>query len=339
MSVATAAEWLPAGELPDGFEVLLPADEPLDPVGAPDLAAEIADFGDRLALPGRVKKRGEMSNPVASRTDPQARLKRFEARTEWPLAMAAALFLVAYSVEVLARPSQPWRAAIDLGLWVIWGIFAVDYFARFLLATHRVRWFGRHLFDIVIVVLPILRPLRLLRLVIVVSTLEKVIGGAVRGRVVVYTAASAVLLLYAGSLAALQAEQGHSGKINNFGDAVWWSICTVTTVGYGDESPVTTQGRLVAVLLMIGGIGLVSTVTATLASWVVQRVAQEDSEHQAATAAQMQALHDGIRAQMEVLSGEIRQLERIVGSQRSAPETHNGPALDAGPVPRKSPIN
>jgi voltage-gated potassium channel len=267
--------------------------------------------------------------------DPQTRLNRFEARTEWPLAIVAFLFLVAYSVQVLAHPSEPWRGLIENILWVIWAIFFVDYFARLCLATDRLHWFGRHLFDFAIVVLPMLRPLRLLRLVVLVAALQKVIGGAVRGRVVVYTACSAVLLLYAGSLATLEAEHGHSGKINNFGDALWWSICTVTTVGYGDEAPVTAEGRLIAVLLMIGGIGLVGTVTATLASWIVQRVAQEDNEYQVATAAQIKALREDARLQMEGLRDEIQQLKEAVASQQEPPPPHaHGGALDGSTVLR-----
>jgi voltage-gated potassium channel len=269
---------------------------------------------------------------IAPWMDPLTRLERFEDRTEWPLAIVAILFLVVYSVQVLAHPSGPWKAAIDIILWAIWGVFGVDYVARLCLATDRLRWFGRHLFDFAIVALPILRPLRLLRLVVLVAALQKVIGGAVRGRVVVYTAFSAVLLLYAGSLATLEAEHGHSGKINNFGDALWWSICTVTTVGYGDESPVTGQGRLIAVLLMIGGIGLVGTVTATLASWIVQRVAQEDNEYQAATAAQIEALREDARLQMGDLHDEIQQLKEVVTSQQPPPSHADGHPLHGSTV-------
>lgn len=257
-----------------------------------------------------------LRNFIAFGMDPQTRLKRFEARTEWPLAIVAVVFLAAYSVRVLIHPSEPWKATIDIILSAVWAVFVVDYIARLCLATDRLRWFGRHLFDFAIVVLPMLRPLRLLRLVVLFAALQKVIGGAVRGRVVVYTAFSAILLLYAGSLATLEAEQGHSGKINNFGDALWWSICTVTTVGYGDESPVTGQGRLIAVLLMIGGIGLVGTVTATLASWIVQRVGEEGSESHAATVAEIEALQNDFRLQMEDLRGEVQRLTEVVASQR-----------------------
>jgi voltage-gated potassium channel len=270
-----------------------------------------------------------LRNLIAFGMEPEKRLERFEARTEWPLAIVAAVFLAVYSVQVLVHPLEPWKAAIDIVLTVIWAIFVVDYFARLSLATDRLRWFGRHLFDFAIVVLPILRPLRLLRLVVLVAALQKVIGDAVRGRVIVYTASSAVLLLYAGSLATLEAERGHSGKINNFGDALWWSICTVTTVGYGDESPVTGPGRVIAVLLMIGGIGLVGIVTATLASWIVQRVADEDSQSRAATAAQIESFREDARQQIAEIRREIEQLARVVTSQRPTLGIHNGQSAHA----------
>ena len=110
------------------------------------------------------------------------------------------------------------------------------------------------------------------------------------------------------------------------------TICTVTTVGYGDESPVTGQGRLIAVLLMIGGIGLVGTVTATLASWIVQRVAQEDNEYQAATAAQIEALREDARLQMGDLHDEIQQLKEVVTSQQPPPSHADGRPLHGSTV-------
>lgn len=72
---------------------------------------------------------------------------------------------------------------------------------------NRTRWFIRHLLDLAVVALPLLRPLRLLRLVVLVAALQKAIGGAIRGRVIVYTACSVVLLVYVASLAILDTER------------------------------------------------------------------------------------------------------------------------------------
>jgi voltage-gated potassium channel len=59
---------------------------------------------------------------------------------------------------------------------------------------------------------------------------------------------------------------GPDANITDFGDAIWWAVTTMTTVGYGDRYPVTSAGRMVAFALMIGGIALLGTATATLAS-------------------------------------------------------------------------
>ncbi len=231
-----------------------------------------------------------------------ARLDRWERRAEWPLAAIALVFLAAYSFEVLAAPSGRTALAIGLVTRVCWAVFVIDYLARIWLADDRWRWFWRHLMDLLIVVLPVLRPLRLVRLVILMTVLQKAVGDAIRGRVVVYAVAGAVMLVYVASLAVLQAERvDPHANITSFGQALWWSITTITTVGYGDEYPVTTTGRVIAGLLMIGGIGLLGTITATIASWIVQRVAEEDTASQAATVAHIAELRDEIRALREQL--------------------------------------
>jgi hypothetical protein len=82
-------------------------------------------------------------------------------------------------------------------------------------------------------------------------------------------------LLLCASLAVLNAERHHAGaNIANFGDALWWSALTATTVGYGDRFPVTADGRFMAAGLTIGAIALLGTVTASLASWLIKRVRQ-----------------------------------------------------------------
>jgi voltage-gated potassium channel len=232
----------------------------------------------------------------------QSRLERYEHRTEWPLAAVAIAFLGLYSVQVLAQPRGLTARAVELTMLGLYCIFVADYAARLYLAEPRGRWFFRHLHDLALVLLPFMRPLRLLSLAVVIDVLQRAVGHTIRGKVIVYTICGAAVLIYAGSLAILQAERYQPGaKITSFGDAVWWAITTVTTVGYGDLSPVTTMGRVVAVALMVGGITLVGTVTATLASWIVQRVAEEDTANEAAT-----------RAQIEELRVEVRRLANLV---------------------------
>jgi len=232
-----------------------------------------------------------------------ARLDQWETRAEWPLAGMALVFLATYTVEVLVQPTGLAALAMNLLTKACWAVFALDYLARLWLADDRKQWFRRHLVDLAIVALPLLRPLRLVRLVILVSALQKAVGNAIRGKVVVYASTSTALLVYVGSLAVLQAERTDpSASITTFGQALWWSITTVTTVGYGDEYPVTTTGRIVAALLMVGGISLLGAITATIASWIVERIAEEDTTNQAATAAQIEELRGEIRGLREELA-------------------------------------
>jgi voltage-gated potassium channel len=235
---------------------------------------------------------------------PQTRLARFEHHTEWPLAAIALAFLGLYSVQILLEPRGPTAEAVRGAMYALYLVFVADYLARLYLADPRGKWFLRHLFDLAIVALPFLRRLRLLSLAVVVDVFQRAVGDTIRGRVIVYTVFGAVVMIYAASLAILDIERHVPGAhITSFGDALWWSITTVTTVGYGDLTPVTGGGRVVAVA--IGGISLVGVVTATLASWIVQRVAEEDTTNQAAT-----------RAQIEELREEIQRLAKLVTDNR-----------------------
>lgn len=228
-------------------------------------------------------------------------LERWERASEWPLIAISVLFLAAYSVQVLASNAP--AAIASWFMTVTWGLFAVDYLASLWLAQQRGRWFVRHLHELAIVALPMLRPLRLLRLVTLIGVLQRVAGNALRGRVVTYVVAASGLLVYIGALAMYDAEKGvPNANIQSFGDAAWWAIVTITTVGYGDLSPVTATGRVIAVALMIGGIALLGTVTATLASWLVDKVSAEDSKGQAVTAEQLEALLAEIGSLREELS-------------------------------------
>ena len=248
--------------------------------------------------------------------DDSSRLQRWERHVEWPLAIVALIFLAAYSLQVLAEPQGTADTALIVIMWTTYAAFLVDYLVRLTLATDRSHWFIRHIPDLLIILLPMLRPLRLLRVIVLVVALQRAIGGAIRGRIVVYTVSATVLLIYVASLAILEEERYvPESSIANFGDALWWSLTTITTVGYGNQEPVTTVGRLIAAVLMIGGISLIGLVTATLASWIVERVAEEDETAQAATAAQIEAFRSDTAQQLAALKADIQQLKDAVHRQ------------------------
>lgn len=232
------------------------------------------------------------------------RLARWERAVEWPLMIAAVLFLAAYATQILARPEGVVEAIAEGVLWLTWAVFLVDYVVRLVITERRWRWFYRHLLDLAIVVLPMLRPLRLMRFLTIIALIQRNAGSMLRGKVVIYTVGATVLTIFLAGLAVLDAEQGSGGPINSFGDAIWWAFVTITTVGYGDFFPVTVTGRVVAVGLMVGGIALIGVVTATLESWIVERVSLETEKTATATEAQVESL----RAEVAELKEMIRAL-------------------------------
>ena len=224
-----------------------------------------------------------------------ARLRAWERETEWPLTGAAVVFLAAYTREVLANTQGGTKDAAELVIDAVWVLFGVDYLVRLALASSRSRWFLHHLPDLAVIALPILRPLRLLRLVTLVGIMQRSAGTALRGRITLYTVGSAALLISTSALAALDAERHEPGaSIRAFGQALWWALTTITTIGYGDTTPVSTEGRCIAALLMIGGVALIGVVTATLASWIVSLVEEENAEQEAATQAQVATLQQQV---------------------------------------------
>ena len=224
-----------------------------------------------------------------------ARLRAWERATEWPLTGAAVVFLAAYAREVLANTQGGTKDAAELVIDAVWVLFGVDYLVRLALASSRSRWFLHHLPDLAVIALPILRPLRLLRLVTLVGIMQRSAGTALRGRITLYTVGSAALLISTSALAALDAERHEPGaSIRAFGQALWWALTTITTIGYGDTTPVSTEGRCIAALLMIGGVALIGVVTATLASWIVSLVEEENAEQEAATQAQVATLQQQV---------------------------------------------
>ena len=207
------------------------------------------------------------------------RLERWKRITEWPLACASIVFLVAYAWAVVGNLDADDGVIPELIMNIVWVAFAIDYLISLYLAKPRARWFITHLHDLAIVALPFLRPLRLLRLVAFITVLQRSVGAALRGRVTIYAASASALLVLVAGLAMLDAEQNATGaNITNIGDATWWAFVTITTVGYGDYFPVTLAGRLIAVALMAAGVALVGTVTATFASWFIELINQRGKD-------------------------------------------------------------
>ena len=203
-------------------------------------------------------------------------MKRLWSET---LTLLALVFLIAYSYPAFVTPiSAQTQTLIEIVQWVCWLAFAIDLLVGISISTSKLNYLKHHILDVAAVLLPFLRPLRLMR---VLSFGGLVIQKVAIGRQFAITMKVAIASIFLAYVAAVQvtiSERGVEGSnIKNFGDGLWWAVTTVTTVGYGDRFPVTTEGRLLAVLLMLAGISLVGVITASIASWFV-RMSQNDSE-------------------------------------------------------------
>lgn len=255
--------------------------------------------------------------------------ERWERAAEPPLLVASLLYLGAYSGQVLGPAHGRLAVALSATIWITWAMFGVDYLARLALADQRRRWFLQHLVDLAVLVLPFLRPLRLLQLLTALRHLGRSGGTALRGRTTAIAVGASALLLYVGSLAVLSAEQhAPHADITSFGDALWWAVTTITTVGYGDYAPVTLLGRLIAAGLMVSGIAVIGIVTATVASWFVEKAG--GAERSAAAAVE----HDDLRAEVVALRQQVQQLVERMGSLPPPPQRERADPPQAAPVAR-----
>ncbi|AXY73616.1 ion transporter [Paraflavitalea soli] len=163
---------------------------------------------------------------------------------------------------------------------IICGVFLVDFLRRFFQADNKLRFMRWGWIDLVSSI-PMLdfmrvgRAFRLIRLFRILRAfrstkllVQHIFKRRTRGTL---TAASiiAVLMVIFSSIAILQVETDANSNIKTAEDAIWWAYTTITTVGYGDRFPVTSEGRIIAMVLMTVGVGLFGTFTAWLASWFV----------------------------------------------------------------------
>ena len=236
------------------------------------------------------------------------RTERWSGLTYWPLAIAAAVFLVTYTAHVIGDLQAPWASATTTTIIVIWVMFVVDYVVKLRLSDNRRLWFRTHKFDLVLAVIPPLRPVRLLDAFTKLASFTRTAGNSIRARLLIYGVGSALLLMWYISLIVLQSERYAPGAtIRSFGDAVWWAFCTVTTVGYGDYVPVTIPGRIAAVFLMAGGVVLVGLVVATISSWVVERASRGHDDAVPAS-----------RGDIRALTAELREAGARVAAERAS---------------------
>jgi voltage-gated potassium channel len=223
----------------------------------------------------------------------QEALDRFERQTAWPmmaLALAIIPLLVVPLLVDLPSGAETTFFALD---WLIWVAFVLEYGIRLYLAPNKKHFVSHNVIDLLFVLIPFLRPLRILRSARAFALLR-----ATRGTVVLLRAVDAVqdvlkrhklgytllialvVVVGSGLLVATSEEASPDRNIKSIPDGLWWAVTTITTVGYGDRFPVTPIGRVIGAGVMILGIGLFGLLAASLASLLVQRDLEREIDPQ-----------------------------------------------------------
>lgn len=227
--------------------------------------------------------------------------------------MLAALLVIPVLIVEQSEIGDPWATMAAVTNWVIWSAFLAEVLIMLAVVSDRAAWVRRHPIELAIVVLtpPFapallqgLRGFRLLRLVRLL-VLIRAVGSArrlfsldgLRWATVIW------LIMILGGGAAFTAVEKNQALTT--WDGVWWALTTATTVGYGDLYPETTYGRLIAVVVMVGGIGLVALVTGAIA----ERFLRVDVE---ALSSELDADDAAIEAELRDVQARLRSLEELL---------------------------
>jgi len=182
------------------------------------------------------------------------------------------------------------------------------------------------LFDLPLVAIPMLRPLRVARSIRLIRAARLGPAGGWFGpcvaresrvhfasRAALAAVSMAAVLILTAAVMVLDAERTTvKANITTFPDALWWAVSTVTTVGYGDHHPMTPAGRAIGAVLMIAGVGVSGVITASVAAWFVS-VGQGETDHQRSAAltaltAEVTGLREAVSALPALLAPQTGQL-------------------------------
>ena len=208
--------------------------------------------------------------PKKQKADTQNRealVHRVERITELPL-LVLAFVMIPLLIGPMLWELTPQEETTFLILdYFIWALFAVDLLVKMAISPHRLAYLRRHWLEVLVVVIPFFRPLRLLRIFVFGS---RAWVGMRRLVNVDFLLIYGVGLVIIAATIVASVEGGYGASIHSFADALWWAVVTITTVGYGDMVPITLAGRAIAFVLMLGGIAFFSGVTANLASFLIK---------------------------------------------------------------------
>lgn len=220
------------------------------------------------------------------------------------------IFLAGYAWPIINPNLSPvLHSLCTWSLVVIWVFFALDYFARLSMADDKRIFVRKNFLDLIAVALPFLPLLRAIRALAAVTVISRRNRGSRSQQITTSVVTLAFATWFVAGLAVTEAERHIEGSnIQGVGDGWWWAITTMATVGYGDTFPISTQGRIVGTALMVMGVALLGTITASIAAnfnGTQNSNLEADELKSLDNEKQLSAKLDSVLAEIEILKKQI----------------------------------
>ena len=287
--------------------------------GNPDGAAEIIDAGEpethtttirtvtrTVTDPPRRAPRTRLFRTL-SKYRGEKNLAEWEERSSRPMFVASVLYLLAFAAPIMStRIQEPYDGYLNIIQMILWGLFAADYCIRLYLAPRRLYFITHNLMNLAIVLLPAWRIVSFLAMIHLTTNRQYKRLSELAVKLFGYTAIFIIMF----ALAIYSVESSEPGAmIRDLPTAYWWTFTTLATVGYGDVYPVTGIGRVIAVVVMLYGVGMVAVATGALASWIIEKIGGREEQEYPATKADVDDLRQEISELRALLAREYARRE------------------------------
>ncbi len=236
---------------------------------------------------------------------------RIEHVTRFPMTLLGVAWLVVGVVVLTTDVEDAASTALVATLFVLWVVMLVEYVVRLVVTPDAKGYLRRRWVEPATVVLPALQGWHIVgieRMSLLVREGELRLEFILKHHSLFRVLLAVIGVLFLGAWLVLLFEQHTKGSnIHDYPDALWWAIVTVTTVGYGDRYPISEGGRIVAVVLMLVGIGLIGVLTATVASVFIK-------EHTDANKEELKKSHADLGQQLSLIGDRLADVERRLGA-------------------------